>query len=453
MKTTSCSLFTYPIMDIKAAEALLNRRAAEGWTLDRVYLGAFARFVPADTRSAWCVDWSRPGYSERPDYLALCADAGWTLVQKVGAFNLYKAPIGTPPIQTDGTEEARRFRREVLLCGLKSWAVLLGLLLVLAALWLLVSEGSWRTALMAVLLTNVGLTLLLSLPAILTGWLLWTGRLLLRLRQWDRAAGGPLPVPGQRSAGAAAWLCLLCRLWGVAVFVCLVLDILQTGDLGVPLGLFLGSILALSLRKERRDKEGRKWLSSKGTVAIYGLILLSVTVLSPMLSPLPDALMPIPTLGEVTFLPGEERNYVSLVRDGGEDAWGEGSFGLRHQSWWEDTGELDLEDNHHYRIYRNWLGQSYLVPGKGICLVNCYAARWEWLSRLVQELLWEPWYPPLEGYTDVWLQEADLGGGKTDSLLLLRSGKTVVMVETRSGPIPRSQVDRLLSLLSSDQEV
>ena len=106
MKTTSWSLFTYPVMDIKAAEALLNRRAAEGWTLDRVYLGAFARFVPADTRSAWCVDWSRPGYSERPDYLALCADAGWTLVQKVGAFNLYKAPVGTPPIQTDGVEEA-----------------------------------------------------------------------------------------------------------------------------------------------------------------------------------------------------------------------------------------------------------------------------------------------------------------------------------------------------------
>ena len=94
MTRSRWSLFTYPIMDIKAAEALLNRRAAEGWALDRVYLGTFARFVPADIRSAWCVDWSRPGYSERPDYLALCADAGWTLVQKVGAFNLYKAPVG-----------------------------------------------------------------------------------------------------------------------------------------------------------------------------------------------------------------------------------------------------------------------------------------------------------------------------------------------------------------------
>ena len=48
MKTASWSLFTYPVMDIKAAEALLNRRSTEGWTLDRVYLGTFARFVPAD---------------------------------------------------------------------------------------------------------------------------------------------------------------------------------------------------------------------------------------------------------------------------------------------------------------------------------------------------------------------------------------------------------------------
>ena len=114
MRKASWSLFTYPVMDIKAAEALLNRRAAEGWTLDRVWLGAFAHFVPAGAPEVWCVDWSRPGYSERPDYLSLCADAGWTLVQKVGAFNLYKAPPGTPPIQTDGEEETRRFRREVL---------------------------------------------------------------------------------------------------------------------------------------------------------------------------------------------------------------------------------------------------------------------------------------------------------------------------------------------------
>ncbi|MGN8968169.1 DUF2812 domain-containing protein [Intestinimonas sp. HCP28S3_D6] len=431
MKTDSWSLFTYPVMDIKAAEALLNRRAAEGWTLDRVYLGTFARFVPFDTRSAWCVDWSRPGYSERPDYLTLCTDAGWTLVQKVGAFNLYKASVGTPPIQTDGVEEARRFRQEVLRATFKGWGVLLGLLLFLAALVLLVSGGAWRKGLLDLLLTQTGLFLLLFLPAILACWLFWASRLLLRLQQWDRTSGGPLPVPGRTSAGVAAWLCLLCRLWGVAVVICFLMDTGQRMRLSTALGLLVGGCIGLYLNRDRKDKEGRKLLSRRGTVAIYGLILLSVTVLSPIFSPLSDVLMPPPVLVKETVLPGAvrvDRSFSRSVSYADTDTSSIGSFGLRHQSWWEDPS-----------------GEQHDV--------DCYTARWEWLSRLVQALLWEPWYPPLDGYTDVWLQEASLGGGKTESLLLLRSGKTVVMVETRSGPIPRSQIDRLLSLLSSDQEV
>ena len=195
--------------------------------------------------------------------------------------------------------------------------------------------------------------------------------------------------------------------------------------------MLVGGCIGLYLNRDRKDKEGRKLLSRRGTVAIYGLILLSVTVLSPIFSPLSDVLMPPPVLVKETVLPGAvrvDRSFSRSVSYADTDTSSIGSFGLRHQSWWEDPS-----------------GEQHDV--------DCYTARWEWLSRLVQALLWEPWYPPLDGYTDVWLQEADLGGGKTESLLLLRSGKTVVMVETRSGPIPRSQIDRLLSLLSSDQEV
>lgn len=431
MTQSQWSLFTYPVMDIKAAEALLNRRSAEGWTLDRVYLGTFARFVPSDTRSAWCVDWSRPGYSERPDYLALCADAGWTLVQKVGAFNLYKAPIGTPPIQTDGKEESRRFRQEVLRCTCKGWGILLILLLVLAALWLLVSTGSWQQGLLDLLLTQTGLFLLLSLPTILAGWLLWTSRLLLRLRQWGRAAGGSLPVPGRSSAGAAAWLCLLCRVWGIAVVLCFLIDAGHRMQMGSALGLLLGGCIGLYFNRNRKDKEGWKLLNGKGTVAFYALVLLSATILAPIFSPLSDALMPAPALIGETFVTDAvrvNRYFPRSVSYADTDTSSIGSFGLRYQSWWEDPSSEQHD-------------------------VDCYTARWEWLARLVLDLKREPWYPPLAGYTDVWLQEADLGGGKTESLLLLRSGNTVVTVETRSGPIPRSQIDRLLSLLSSDQEV
>ena len=436
MNTAGWSLFTYPVMDIKAAEALLNRRAAEGWTLDRVYLGTFARFVPANTPEAWCVDWSRSGYSERPDYLALCADAGWVLVQKVGAFNLYKAPAGTPPIQTDSVEESRRFRQEVLRANFKGWIFLLAMILLLATLALLVSDGSWRQGLLDILLTQTGLFLLLSLPAILAAWLLWTGRLLLRLRQWDRAAGGSLPAPGRRSAGAAAWLCLFCRFWGVTVIACFFLDAVQTMSLSTALGLLTGSVLALFFYKNRRTKEGRQSLNRHVTVILYAA-LFSTVIFAPFLTPVTSRMMPTPVLMDETFVPDAVRvdrnfrRYSSIqftVQSLQLSPSDEGSFALRHQSWWENPST----EQHN---------------------VDCYTARWEWLARLVQELLREPWYPPLDGYTGVWLQEADLGGGKTESLLLLRSGNTVVTVETRSGPIPTEQIDRLLSLLSSDQEV
>lgn len=43
----SWSLFAYPVMDIKAAEAALNRRATVGWRLEKVWLGLLASFVPA----------------------------------------------------------------------------------------------------------------------------------------------------------------------------------------------------------------------------------------------------------------------------------------------------------------------------------------------------------------------------------------------------------------------
>ena len=454
MTRSRWSLFTYPVMDIKAAEALLNRRAAEGWALDRVYLGTFARFVPADTRWAWCVDWSRPGYSERPDYLALCADAGWTLVQKVGAFNLYKSPAGTPPIQTDGGEESRRFRQEVLRANFKGWAVLLVLFLALAALVLLVSGGSWRQGLLDILLTQTGLFLLLSLPAILAAWLLWTGRLLLRLRQWHQSEGGPLPIPGHSSAGAAAWLCLLCRIWGIAVVLCFLIDVGHRMQMGSALGMLLGGCIGLYFNRNRKDKEGRKLLNSKGTVVFYALVLLSVTILAPIFSPLSDVLMPAPALNGETFVPGAarvDRSFPRSVSYADTDTSSIGSFGLRYQSWWEDTGEADPNDDPVYLIRESWTGGSYLLPMEGDYLVECYTARWAWLSLLILELNCEKWFHPVEGFSDVWIKEGRWSNGQIESLLLLRSGHTVVMVDTRSGPIPPERIERLLTLLSSPQ--
>lgn len=59
------SLFTYPMMDMKAAEAELNRRAAAGWPF----------LVPAHVPVCYCIDWSDPGRDDGPGYRALLADA------------------------------------------------------------------------------------------------------------------------------------------------------------------------------------------------------------------------------------------------------------------------------------------------------------------------------------------------------------------------------------------
>ena len=420
MKKVSWSLFAYPVMDIKAAEAHLNRRAAQGWTLDRVWLGTFARFIPAYRPEVWCVDWSRPGYSERPDYLSLCSDAGWMLVQKVGAFNLYKAPAGTPPIQTDSGEETRRFRREVLRSCLQSWGILLALLLVLGALELLVAGGSWKAAFLSILLTHTGLFLLFSLPVLGVGALLWMALLVLRLAQWSRASGENLPVPGRISAGAASCLVLFYRLWAAAATLLFLLDAGRIWRLGTALGLFIGGCLGVLLAGKRRNREGQRPLHRKMTVAVYGLILAAVLV-SPLLSPVTDRLMPAPALAaEETFLPGAVRVDHSTASTG--------SFGLRLQRWWEN-------------------------PGNDEWNVECYTARWTWLAQLVLELKLESWIPPLEGYPEVWTWEANLGYG-TESILLLRSGETVVLVEAFSDDgIPTQQLDRMLTLLSSHQEV
>ena len=55
------SLFTYPMMDMKAAEAELNRRAAAGWQLEKVWMGVLAVFVPAHVPVCYCIDrWTLP---------------------------------------------------------------------------------------------------------------------------------------------------------------------------------------------------------------------------------------------------------------------------------------------------------------------------------------------------------------------------------------------------------
>ncbi len=100
--------------------------------------------------------------------------------------NIYEAPAGTTPIQTDSGLEYRRFRDR------------------------------------ALRRMGVGAALLL-------GGLLWAGRLLLRLGQWRRGADGrTLPAPGRWSALAAAVCGLAGRLVLGAACLTFLMDVVQS---------------------------------------------------------------------------------------------------------------------------------------------------------------------------------------------------------------------------------
>ena len=141
------SLFTYPMMDIKAAEGALNRKAAAGWRLEKLWLGLLASFVPAEGPVRYCIDWIDPALRpDRPSYAALLAEAGWRRRALLGSWAIYEGPADALPIQTDSALEYQRFRRKVLRRMAIGGAVAAVILLLLLGLLLAGSGGrfAWR---------------------------------------------------------------------------------------------------------------------------------------------------------------------------------------------------------------------------------------------------------------------------------------------------------------------
>ena len=118
MKESTCwRLFSYLAIDYKAAQAELDRMAAEGWALERVHSGVLARFRRTDrTDLRYFLDWTDATKPEEHDYLQLCTEAGWELVETVGYLNIYASRPGTDPlpIQTDPALEYQRDPKKVL---------------------------------------------------------------------------------------------------------------------------------------------------------------------------------------------------------------------------------------------------------------------------------------------------------------------------------------------------
>lgn len=224
MKEKVTRWFRYTAEDVKAAQAELDELADQGWELAE--LGIFtASFRRAENpRRCWVepARWTsirRKDEQARADYLALCEEAGWELLDEAGGMFYFQAKPDTSPapIQTDGSLEWEEVLRKSL--GNQT-GVLFGSVAYWGAFTLArVVQGQFRmwTAfladaamlMMALLLVWIGLGLCLSIRVV-------------RYRRVCRRAveaGEPIPVPGRgwaRFRGAAP---LLYTVLGAAILL------------------------------------------------------------------------------------------------------------------------------------------------------------------------------------------------------------------------------------------
>ena len=95
--------FPYEPFHYKTAQAYLDKKAAKGLELRKIYLGCIARFEKAENPRHF-VDldldkkhYDDPGQSYK-DYFQLCADGGWLYVQTLRGMLFFRAdPSKDPP--------------------------------------------------------------------------------------------------------------------------------------------------------------------------------------------------------------------------------------------------------------------------------------------------------------------------------------------------------------------
>ena len=423
------SLFTYPVMDRRAAEAELNRRAAAGWKLEKFWLGTVASFVPAESPVCYCLDWLDPLKTDQPGYASLLAEAGWTRRALTTYQVIYEAPAGTTPIQTDSELEYQRFRKKVLRRMLLGGGALTALLLLLFALVLAVYGGriSWEDVVGSMAASSLSAVLQLTLPPLLVIGVLWLGRMALRLHQWKRCAreGEPFPVPGRVSGAVAAWCGLAVWLWVALLLAVLCLDILDGKvNLGWAVGLAIGGFLSLRIypgmdvelrRRQRRTAWG-------------ALVLAAMVLVAPWLTPdgLTASLYPDRPLAEARLLAGEDAWCVHFPD--------EASLLVSCSRW-----EEGAEDGSAWLEGRCWHIRSDFLADR-------VAA--EYLEELGPEN-----QAPLPGYDQVWTAPEALryANGNTADLWLLRQGNVIVRLETTPELLEEQDLDNILTRMEGFQ--
>ena len=269
-KDTRLRWFRYTAEDAKAAQAELDELADGGWELAE--LGIFtATFHPSEEpRRCWVepARWkssSRKDGQAREDYLALCAQAGWDLLDEAGGLFYFQARPGTHPvpIQTDGSMEWE----EVLKKSLWNQAYTFFYLVIYWVAW---SAGRYfldRPRLWEVFFSNGAM----AAQLLLLVWValeLFLGLRVVRYRRKCRKAaetGAPMPVPGRRSARfrGAAPLCYVVLALGVGLSLLMSFSDSHTSFEGGERLTAGGSVLGQTAEYRRFSQEdGDLWIES-----------------------------------------------------------------------------------------------------------------------------------------------------------------------------------------------
>ena len=416
------SLFTYPVMDMKAAEAELNRRAAAGWKLEKLWFGTVASFAPAEEPVCYCLDWCDPGRMDGRAYRTLLADAGWRFHSQTKYWNVYEAPAGTTPIQTDGELEYRRFREKALHRIKHGGGSLAALAAVLVALLLMEQQMGQGAGILEgldlITRYQTGAMFALFSPLILLGGVLWGGRLLLRLTQWQQAAeeGRELPVPGRWSALAAALFCLAGQLFSAVLLVALLLDGVSGAFGKRYLGLTIIAALAAMAWKQGLEYQWQR--ESYRAKAVAAAVLL-------MLGALPYGLTACFRVEPP--LAGVDLEFIGEVREETSATF----LGAR-TSWVEVPQKVEHEGETYY---------TYSAEGtKG----DAWTLPWPWLAEWAASLQ-RGGMEPVEGYPGVWHRETGKG-----ELWLLRRDTLVLRVKNDLEPLGEDWLADMLAQMEEE---
>lgn len=202
MKDKMTRWFRYTIEDVKAAQAELDELADQGWELAE--LGIFtATFRRAERpRRCWVepARWTsirRKDEQARADYLALCDEAGWDLLDEAAGMFYFQAKPDTEPapIQTDGSLEWE----EVLKKSLWNQAYTFFYLVIYWVAWSVGRFFRDRPRVWELFLSNGAMLI----QTFLLVWIvleLFLGFRVVRYRKKCRRAaeaGKPMPVPGR----------------------------------------------------------------------------------------------------------------------------------------------------------------------------------------------------------------------------------------------------------------